>query len=187
MWGNHVLTAIIGFLISICLGLIFQGRTQEAKFFVKLGIYVSLAFFLLAEITIAYQTYFFWKDHPLGKYLLPPHSAYFFLVLWRFALPFLLGIATGIILGVLFALLAKITRERLLDWLEVMIGVWMGVAIGWERSFAAIIFTLFLALLGCLFLRKRYLRLAPFLLIAMFMAMFSGLELTKYIFRLPSP
>jgi hypothetical protein len=97
-------------------------------------------------------TYLAWYEHPISRYLLPPHTAwtYFAGYAWfRFFLPAAVSIAAALVWWAALLLLERWSRGALLDRRDAALGLLTALLVGWPRIivYLASLFALMLVLL----------------------------------------
>ncbi len=101
---------------------------------------IATLFFVLIIVSIAKITliYISLKDHPIGKFLLPPHSDYFLRHSLLAAEPLTSGIIAAASLGLFFGLIIFITKGKGMGGGDLKLAIFMGLALGIASSIVAL-------------------------------------------------
>ena len=126
----------------LCLWLIFEYlRKKEIK---KRTVYFCLiAFLAVLAINLFTDSLLLYKNYQAGdftKYYLPPYSNFYYLKIERIITSSLVNILTGLVVGIIFWLIMKITRGLLLDKQEVGLLVFGALIVGWPNAFIFLFF-----------------------------------------------
>lgn len=183
LWENNIFTAVIGYLIAIIF-YSFLSKKKGTVDMIRWAIIFTLFHTVFIILLVGVQTAFLWQQSPLGRNFLPPRSGYYFTVMQRFVNPYVLALVMAIAASMILWLLKIGSGGRLIGKIEIWFAFWMILTLGWERSFTALLLSLALAVLWYGLKREKYIRLAPFLMVSMFIAMFFGKEGTRIIFGL---
>lgn len=147
------------FITDFKVGLIFDKISYPASI-------VTLLYLVISSIAKSGSFYYQLIQNPLGKYLLPPNSAYFYSQLERIWFPVGLAIATGVGLSAFFILLIIITRGRGMGWGDVKYVLFLGLALGFpfgvEAVFLAFLTGALVSLILIFFSKKGFGQTIPF-------------------------
>lgn len=145
------------------------------------AIVFSIIYLIALTIYKIGYLYIYLYNHPIGKYLLPPHSAYFQQRAISHLEYLLTHLVSGVILGAFFLLLIIVTKGKGMGGGDVKLGVFMGIGLGLTNSAIA---TMLAFLIGAIFsmilivLRKRSFKsvvpFGPFLVVGSLIALFWG-------------
>lgn len=102
------------------------------------GIIILFLILLIESILKIILIYFSLKDHPVGKFLLPPHSDYFFRHALLAAEPLTNGIVAAASLGLFFGLLIILTKGKGMGGGDLKLSIFMGLAMGLAQSVLAL-------------------------------------------------
>jgi len=97
---------------------------------------------LLDSLIIAFfaaRLFLLWYDNPVGKHMLWGSNSYFLTKVWEFARIYLLYILTGLMIGLFFHILYRVTHGRVMERQEALLGVWLGLVHGPERIVAVVV------------------------------------------------
>lgn len=149
---------------------------------------ISISFFYiiglsLLKIGLLYHSL---STNAVGRYLLPPHSDYFYrhsLLIGQDLLTFILS---GVGLGLFFLVLILITRGRGMGGGDLKLGIFMGLTLGFPNSVVALFLAFFLGsiigILLILFRRKHFgqtIPFGPFLSIGSLLVIFFGQQILQ--------
>lgn len=111
---------------------------------------IWISFFYLLGISMfkVYLTYEALKDSSVGKYLLPPHSNYFYAHALDLSGPLFYGALMALVLGVFFYLLILITRGKGMGGGDLKLGVFLGLVFGFPYALVILMLSF---LLGSIF------------------------------------
>ncbi len=82
--------------------------------------------------------YFSLSEHPIGKFLLPPHSDYYFRHVLLAAEPLTGGIIAAASLGIFFGLIILLTKGKGMGGGDLKLAIFMGLALGVANSVVAL-------------------------------------------------
>lgn len=119
------------FLTDVKAGLIPDKITYPA-------IIILFAILVIESILKIILIYFSLKDHPVGKFLLPPHSDYFFRHSLLAAEPLTDGIIAAASLGLFFGLIIMLTKGKGMGGGDLKLGIFMGLGLGFSLSILAL-------------------------------------------------
>lgn len=107
-------------------------------------------FILLSITAISKGTLLFFalKDSPVGKYLLPPYSNYFYTKALGLAEPLFYGSLMAVVLGLFFYILIVATKGKGMGGGDLKLGVFLGLAFGFPYSLVVLMLSF---LLGSVF------------------------------------
>lgn len=154
---------------------------------------IVIAFFatLIISIIKIIYLYYYLSIHPIGKYLLPPHSNYFFQHAFLTAQPFLGGLLSGLVIGGFFYLLIIITRGKGMGGGDVKLGAFMGLILGFPHSFIALVLSFLTGAILAIFLllsgKKKMgqaIPFGPFLVLGSLIALFWGEKILNWYLKL---
>ncbi|MDP3973845.1 MAG: A24 family peptidase [Candidatus Daviesbacteria bacterium] len=154
---------------------------------------IIIAFLALLVITgykIGYL-YYYLSAHPVGQYLLPPHSLYF----QEHALVHLqssaLAVVSGLVLASFFLLLIIITKGKGMGGGDVKLALFMGLGLGFPNIIVATMLSFIIGAVfsvGLIIFGKKGFRsvipFGPFLVIGSLLALFWGEEIIDWYFQL---
>ncbi len=123
----------------------------------------------------------------IGKYLLPPHSEYFYLQAWTGVETFLWSIVTGLAIGGFFMLLIIVTKGKGMGGGDVKLGAFIGLVLGFPGALIAMmlsfltgaVFGVAMILIG----KKRFgqvIPFGPFMVLGSLIAMFWGTAILNW-------
>lgn len=144
---------------------------------------LKIAFFSLAGLTLLKigYLYFYLKDNPVGKYLLPPHSDYFQRHALITAEPFWGAVISAAALALFFYSLLVITKGKGMGGGDIKLGAFLGLGLGFPLAVLATILAFFTGALAALILmatgKKHFgqtLAFGPFLVFGSLVALFWG-------------
>ncbi|MBI3486383.1 prepilin peptidase [Candidatus Daviesbacteria bacterium] len=178
IFKSFVLLVLVSvFLTDIKKGLIPDRITYPA---------VMITFIYLVALTIYKSVilYFYLKNNTFGKFLLPPHSDYFFRHVLYSADPLISGVLSALGLGLFFGLIIILTKGRGMGGGDLKLAIFMGLTLGFPSSLVAIILA-FLSgsIVGLVLLVikiKRFgqtIPFGPFLALGSIMALFWGQQI----------
>ncbi|MBI2017850.1 prepilin peptidase [Candidatus Daviesbacteria bacterium] len=152
--------------------------------------------FIMAGLLAAYKIgylYYHLLNHPVGKYLLFPHSDYFGQHALELLHPFLTGVFSALLIGGFFYLLIIITKGKGMGGGDVKLGAFIGLMLGFPNSLVALILAFFSgAIVSILLLasgRKKIgqvIPFGPFLVIGALIALFWGDKIFNWYIKLGS-
>lgn len=132
--------------------LIYWLKHKQIKiWWVKYGILIILALYIIWGAYSTVATYNLWKAHPISRYLLPPHqAAYFFeYSFFHYWLPNIVNAAISLVWAAVLFGLYKYSKGRFLDKEEIWLGFFTALLAGWPK------FIIYLALVfGLLLIRQ---------------------------------
>lgn len=130
-------------------------------------------------------------QNPIGKYLLPPHSPYFYNQLTRLWTGVGFNIISGVGTAILFALLIVITRGKGMGWGDVKFVLFLGLALGFPNIIVTVFLAFFLGAAVALFLiavnKKHFgqtIPFGPFLSAGAFIALLYGQQIVSWYLQL---
>lgn len=112
------------------------------------GIWIVFVMLLISASVNVYLLYEKLKVSSIGRYLLPPHSNYFYTHSVDLMQPLFYGSLTALALGVFFYLLIVVTRGKGMGGGDLKLGVFLGLALGFPYALVALMLSF---LLGSLF------------------------------------
>lgn len=154
---------------------------------------ITGAFFYLLVLSVykIFLTYQSISSSLLGKYLLPPHSDYFFRHAFLAATPFLTGIVSAAVLGLFFGVLIILTRGRGMGGGDLKLALFIGLTFGFPNSLVVLMLAFFLGSLAgitLLIFKKRKLGqtipFAPFLSLGGLITIFWGEKIVSWYLNL---
>lgn len=135
--------------------------------------------------------YYGLKMSPLGSYLLPPHSDYFYRHVQYIFEPVLGSILSGVGIGLFFLLLILVTAGRGMGGGDMKLGVFIGLAVGFPQSVLVIMLAFFLgSIFGIILILSRLKKFGqtipfgPFLSLASIIGLFWGQQLVDWYLNL---
>lgn len=129
-------------------------RKEIDQRFVKGGIILVIAIFVLTGYFSTITQYEVWNNDPFSRYFLPPHQSmdYFYQYsFYHFWLPYILDLGISLVWTFCLTLLCKYSNKRFLDEKEITLGFFTSIIIGWPR-FIIYLFSLF----GLLVLKQAF-------------------------------
>ncbi|MBI2593430.1 prepilin peptidase [Candidatus Daviesbacteria bacterium] len=154
--GWHDQTLIVSSVLFYCLILVVLAAVFITDF--KTGyipdritypsIWISFVYLLGISMFKVYLIYEALKDSPVGKYLLPPHSNYFYTHAIDLSAPLFSGALMALVLGVFFYLLILITRGKGMGGGDLKLGVFLGLVFGFPYALVVLMLSF---LLGSVF------------------------------------
>lgn len=112
------------------------------------AIWIMLIYLFVLTTLKIYFLYEALKASQVGKYLLPPHSSYFYMHALDLARPLFYGTLMALVLGLFFYILIVITKGRGMGGGDLKLGVFLGLVFGFPYALVALILSF---LLGSLF------------------------------------
>lgn len=174
----------IVFITDFKVGLIFDKITYPASLIAFVYLFISS----VVKSALFYQQL---QTSPLGTYLLPPVSGFFYTQLERLWLPLGWSIIMALILSGFFALLIVITKGRGMGWGDVKYAFFLGLALGFPYGIEAIFLAFFagavISLLLVAFSKKRFgqtIPFGPFLSLGALLSLFWGQKILDLYFKL---
>jgi leader peptidase (prepilin peptidase)/N-methyltransferase len=151
------------------------------------SIAVTLIYFIATNAFKTWQLYLGLSVHPIGKYLLPPYSDYYFRAVMRMWQGLLFSAVTGIGLAAVFGLLIIITRGKGMGGGDVKYVLLLGLALGFPNGILAVfiafltgaLFSVALIIFG----KKHFgqtIPFGPFLSIGAFIALLYGNQIIDW-------
>lgn len=152
---------------------------------------IAFVALLISTIFKVVFLYYFLTLSPIGQWLLPPHSDYFFRHAIDAAWPFIGGVIMAIVIGLMFLLLIIATKGRGMGGGDFKLGIFIGMVFGFPEAITAImlgfftgaIFGVVLLLLG----KKKFgqtIPFGPFLALGCMLTIFWGKEIVDWYFNL---
>lgn len=142
--------------------------------FVKYGIIVIMAIFVLTGYFSTTAQYDVWKNNEMSRFFLPPHQSiiYFYQYsFFHFWLPYVLDLAISLVWMFCLVLLQKYGNKRFLDEKEIALGFFTSIVVGWPR-FIVYIFSLFGLLIAkqtfnyYILKKKDLIQMSPYMILA---------------------
>ncbi len=156
---------------------------------------IIIGFILSLGITI-YKIgylYFFLSQTVIGRYLLPPHSDYFFRHALLTALPFLTGVGMAIVIGGFFWGLIILTKGKGMGGGDVKLGAFMGLMLGFPQALIALILSFLtgaiFSIILIIFGKKHFgqvIPFGPFLVLGSLITLFWGNLIMDWYLKLAS-
>lgn len=112
------------------------------------AIWATLGFLLVLTAIKVYFLYESLKSSQIGKYLLPPHSNYFYMHALDLAQPLFYGALMALVLGLFFYILIVITKGKGMGGGDLKLGVFLGLVFGFPYAIVVLMLSF---LLGSLF------------------------------------
>jgi len=172
----EVSAMLLSVVIALILGFIglSWARQKGLRRVVSLGVVIVCTLYLISVVGFATQLYSLWKDNPLGKFLLPPHSGYYYLAIGEFTRPYLIYILAGIGAGLIFWVLRLISRGRMLTSSEIGLVFLLGLMFGINVVFI-ILTGMVLAALWVGIRKETRVSITPFLILASYIILVAGI------------
>jgi prepilin signal peptidase PulO-like enzyme (type II secretory pathway) len=129
---------------------------------------IGIGFIILAVLTILQivELHFNLSHDPLGKYLLPPASQYFYTHAQALAEPFFYSILSALGIGLFFLFLILITSGRGMGGGDLKLGIFLGLVFGFPNSLLVIILSFLTGSIAAIVLilarRKHFGQTIPF-------------------------
>ncbi|HAH04006.1 TPA: hypothetical protein DCL28_00405 [Candidatus Komeilibacteria bacterium] len=149
-----------------------------------------LSYLIIVIITVSgggWFLYHSWSASQMYAYLLPPHSNYFYLVIFRTVLFHLISLAAGLVLYYLLKFVARLAKATFVELKEIRLLALGAVLAGWNNVMVYLTTTAALMLLTSVFInlfksgRGQRLRLAPYVFLALIFTLLIGYRLTFYL------
>lgn len=147
-------------------------------------LFIYLVIVSAAKVFILFQSL---NNSSIGKYLLPPHSDYFYRHALSLSEPLIYGSIMALALGLFFYLLIVITRGRGMGGGDLKLGVFLGLAFGFPYSLVVLMLSFLLgSVVGVgliLFGKKKFgqtLPFGPFMSAAGIITIFWGNEILAW-------
>lgn len=183
---------VIGVLVSVFITDIKKGLIPDRITYPALGIaFVYLLSSTIVKIYLIYQSF---QLSPLGKYLLPPHSDYFYRHALLTAEPLLFGVGSAFALGLFFLSLIIITKGRGMGGGDFKLAIFLGLILGFPDSLLMLLLSFLLgSLVGVgliIFGLKKFgqtIPFGPFLSLASLIALFWGRQIIDWYLKLRVP
>lgn len=149
---------------------------------------ISLVFLTIIKIS---YLYLYLSHHPIGKYLLPPHSKYFQSLAFSHIESFFTNLLSGFVLAAFFLLLIIVTRGKGMGGGDVKLGIFMGINLGVINTLIGVmlsfligaVFSIILIILG----KRKFgsvIPFGPFLVIGSLIALFWGSQIVEWYLKL---
>lgn len=154
---------------------------------------ILIGFILSLGITIYKIGYLYYSLSlsTVGKYLLPPHSSYFFRHVLYTAEPSLLGILMALLIGGFFMMLIIVTKGKGMGGGDVKLGVFMGLMLSFPHSLLATILSFVLGAVFSIYLivtRKKHfgqtIAFGPFLVLGSLVSLFWGNQIIDWYLKI---
>lgn len=130
-------------LFAVCiLGALFLTDLKTGYLYDRLtipGIIIALAYLVLSSVYKVYLTYLSISNSLIGKFLLPPHSDYFYRQALTAADPLLGGSVSAVLLALFFGSLIILTRGRGMGGGDLKLGVFIGLILGSPLSILGVL------------------------------------------------
>ena len=149
-----------------------------------------LSYLIIVIITVSgggWFLYHSWSASQMYAYLLPPHSNYFYLVIFRTVLFHLISLAAGLVLYYLLKFVARLAKATFVELKEIRLLALGAVLAGWNNVMVYLTTAAALMLLTSVFInlfksgRGQRLRLAPYVFLALIFTLLIGYRLTFYL------
>lgn len=147
---------------------------------------VFLFYILFIPFNI-FQLYLVLSKSPVGKFLLPPYSNYFWLHAYQISEPFIFSLLGALIIGLFFATLIFITKGRGMGGGDLKLGIFIGLALGFPNCIVALMLAFFLGSIvggGLLLLKRKHfgqvIPFGPFLSIGSLIALFWADQIIRW-------
>ncbi|HBR13300.1 MAG TPA: hypothetical protein DD697_01185 [Candidatus Komeilibacteria bacterium] len=149
-----------------------------------------VSYLIIVIITVSgggWFLYHSWSASQMYAYLLPPHSNYFYLVIFRTVLFHLISLAAGLVLYYLLKFVARLAKATFVELKEIRLLALGAVLAGWNNVMVYLTTTAALMLLTSVFInlfksgRGQRLRLAPYVFLALIITLLLGYKLTFYL------
>lgn len=119
----------------------FWKKKNLNKVLLTRAIFLTAGMYLISIAYYAIRIYYYWSQNEVSRRLLWPVSDYYFFKVSEYAKPYLLYIGIGIVIGLFFYILYRVTQGRVMEQNEALLGVFLGMIHGPER----IVYVLILA------------------------------------------
>ena len=149
-----------------------------------------VSYLIIVIITVSgggWFLYHSWSASQMYAYLLPPHSNYFYLVIFRTVLFHLISLAAGLVLYYLLKFVARLAKATFVELKEIRLLALGAVLAGWNNVMVYLTTAAALMLLTSVFInlfksgRGQRLRLAPYVFLALIITLLLGYKLTFYL------
>ena len=149
-----------------------------------------VSYLIIVIITVSgggWFLYHSWSASQMYAYLLPPHSNYFYLVIFRTVLFHLISLAAGLVLYYLLKFVARLAKATFVELKEIRLLALGAVLAGWNNLMVYLTTAAALMLLTSVFInlfksgRGQRLRLAPYVFLALIFTLLIGYRLTFYL------
>lgn len=151
------------------------------------GIWLMFGYLIILSGTKVYFLYEALKNSPIGKYLLPPYSNYFYIHAVDVSAPLFQGALMAFILGLFFYLLIVLTKGKGMGGGDLKLAVFLGLAFGFPYSLVVLVLSfLFGSVFGILMIligKKKFgqtIAFGPFLSLAGVLTLFFGAEILNW-------
>jgi prepilin signal peptidase PulO-like enzyme (type II secretory pathway) len=155
------------------------------------AVVIALIYLVLSTLGKIGLLYYSLNQSPLGKYLLPPHSDYFYRHALITAEPLTYGLLGALTLGAFFGFLIIVTRGRGMGGGDFKLAILMGLILGFTNSILAVLLAFIMGSVVGLFLiavgKKKMgqtIPFGPFLSIAGIIALFWGTQILDWYLNL---
>lgn len=155
------------------------------------GIWIIFALLITISGTKIYILYKALEGSPIGKYLLPPHSNYFYEHILRLSEPLIYGSIMAVLLGLFFYLLIIFTKGKGMGGGDLKLGVFLGLAFGFPYSLVVLMLSFLLGSIAGIILialrRKKFgqtIPFGPFLSLAGIICIFWGDKILAWYLQL---
>ena len=193
-WIALLLTLSTYSLISVTLVAVFITDFKTGYIPDRITHPTTWLLFVLLIVSSIYKSgllYLSLKDSELGKYLIPPHSNYFYSHALELAQPLIYGSLMALVLGLFFYALIVITKGRGMGGGDLKLGVFLGLAFGFPYALVVLMLSFLLgSIFGVgliLFGRKKFgqtLPFGPFMSLAGIIVIFWGSDILNWYLNL---
>lgn len=150
------------------------------------AIAISFIYLVINSAAKAVLIYYSLQATPLGKYLLPPHSDFYFRQVFYNISPLYNGLIAALMLGAFFLVLILITKGRGMGGGDLKLGIFLGLVLGIENSLLALMLSFLsgsIISIALIILRVKKLGdtipFGPFLAAGALISLFWGSQLIK--------
>lgn len=155
------------------------------------AIVIAFVWLLIDSVVKVGYLYYFLSLTLLGKFLLPPHSDYFYRHAIDTAMPLIGGVLSGFGIATFFILLIIVTRGKGMGGGDVKLGAFMGLILGFPNAVLALILSFITGAIfsiGLIILGKKHfgqtIPFGPFLVLGSIIAMFWGEQIVNWYLHL---
>lgn len=180
---------IIGVLVSVFITDIKKGLIPDRITYP--AFLIGLVLLLVIFIDKVVFLYFSLASNPIGKYLLPPHSNYFFEHILLVFSPVWIGLLSAFFIGLFFTITILITRGRGMGGGDLKLGVFLGLTFGFPNSLLVLMLAFLMGsvvgILLLLFGKKKFgqtIPFGPFLSVGGLIALFWGNQILNWYLNL---
>ena len=147
----------------------------------------SISYLIIVLATVGFGSFLLfisWSKHPVNLYLLPPYSNYFYLVIFKTLITYLIGVIIGLALYFLLRLVIKIAKVKFVDYKELELLALGAVLVGWNNIIVYICLIVVLMMISSIFIsffkegRKKRVILTPHIFLSLIIILLLGYQIS---------